>query len=75
MFQTLFFLNYLIAIVSESFAEIIATEEIAVIRGRAVHNKEHFRSTADDEDDNDIELILLSTATGQNTSGEWGGIV
>lgn len=80
MFQTIFFLNYLIAIVSESFSEIIANEEIAVIVGRAAHNREHFRSTTDDDSDfedngNDIELILLSTVTGQNTSGEWGGIV
>ena len=60
----MFFLNYLIAIVSDSYANIIENQALTVIKGRDDLNGEHFRRELIKRR-KDVELIVMATVIGE----------
>ena len=60
-----FFLNYLIAIVSDSYANIIESEAMTITLGRDDLNGEHLRRLTDEVTE-DVDLIVMSTVIGES---------
>jgi hypothetical protein len=65
-----FFLNYLIAIVSDSYANLVESEELAIIRGRDDLNNDHFMRTVDKVQE-DLDIVVFSTVIGENQDSDW----
>ena len=65
-----FFLNYLIAIVSDSFSNVIENQAMAVQNGRHALNGDYLRSSGE-EAEQDIELIVMATPIAEDAGAEW----
>ena len=65
-----FFLNYLIAIVSDSFSNVVENQAMAVQNGRHALNGDYLRSSGE-EAEQDIELIVMATSIAKDAGAEW----
>ena len=65
-----FFLNYLIAIVSDSFENVTENQAMAVQNGRHALNGDYLKSTWS-ESEHDIEMIVMATTITTEVDGEW----
>ena len=67
-----FFLNYLIAIVSDSFENVTENQALAIQNGRHALNGDHLKSNWS-EPERDIELLVMATTIIQ-VDAEWQGV-
>ena len=65
-----FFLNYLIAIVSDSFSNVIENQAMAVQNGNHALNGDYLRSSGE-EAEQDIEMIVMATSINKDAGAEW----
>lgn len=75
-FFIIFFLNYLIAIVSDSYAKVIESEQLAVQDGRHALNEDTLKSFWFNKATRNQDFIVMATELG-NTDQEsaWEGVV
>lgn len=69
----IYLLNFLIAIVSDSYSNVIENQAQAVLLGRLDLNGEHLKSLWR-MPEKDIELLMLATCIEQSDSNAWEGI-
>lgn len=66
-------LNYLIAIVSDSYSYIIENEPMAILKSREEQNAE-FRREGNFDTDKSIDIIVVSSILSELAGAEWQGM-
>lgn len=69
----IYLLNYLIAIVSDSYSHVTENQAEAILLGRLDLNGEHLKSLWS-KPDKDIEMIMMATCINTNDSSAWEGV-
>ena len=69
----IYFLNYLIAIVSDSYHYVSENQALAVLLGRLDLNGEHLKSRWK-KPQKDIEMLIMATCINQSDSRAWEGM-
>lgn len=69
----IFALNFLIAIVSQSYESIMDRQQEAIIKSRSELNQECMQEL-NPEKDKEVEILVLQTSVNFNADSEWDGV-
>lgn len=69
----IYYLNYLIAIVSDTYQNITENKALAVRDGQHTLNGDYLRSTSERHEE-EIEMLVMATKISQDMDQEWNGV-